>query len=505
MSSLMKVGRWDDHADVVILGFGLAGAVAAIEAYDTDPEADILIVEKNPEHEVGGNSRVSGQGMSFPEDAERLLAYQQALNAPNPVPETTLRAWAQAMIDQQPWIARMAKEAGMAMVSHTEPPHRQGPEYPEMPGSGTISSSRSISPAPSGVWNCFKLHVDRRPIRTRFGARAIDLVQDPDTLEVFGVVVDHGGARLAIRARRAVVMCVGGFAGNREMNLNYCGLDVYPIGNPANTGDGVRMLQKAGAELWHMRNRNQTAGIWPAMKFPEFEAAFFRTPMLSSSSWIDVARDNRRFYNEGAQLAHTHHRIKAHDNWLDAPYPSALPIHMLFDEKTRATDCLAIDGMTWNPLIEGYQWSPDNSAEIKRGWIAKADSIRELARIIGRDPDGIEATVTRYNRCARAAYDPDFGRASARMQPIDRPPFYAVEIVVGILSTTGGAKRDEEARVISQDGDPIPHLYEAGELGSILANLYENGSFLSDCFVSGRAAGRNAVHDSSRADALAES
>jgi succinate dehydrogenase/fumarate reductase flavoprotein subunit len=499
MSTLQSIERWSDEADVLILGFGLSGAVAAIEASTTDAEADVLIVEKNPEHKAGGSSRASSQGLCLvADDVEGLMTYQRALNDPNPVPEPTLRAWAEGMVELYPWVTQMAKEVGMAVEVNP-----RDPEYAEFPGSSAVVDGFTVVPRPSGVWNCFKAHVDRHPIRTRFGVRAVDLIQDPDTLEVFGAIVEQGSERLAIRARRGVVMCVGGFSGSREMNLNYNGQDLYTLGNPANTGDGLRMLQRAGADLWHLRNRNQTGGAWAAMKFPEFDAAFFRKPSMDAWSWIDIARDNRRFCDEGATLFKTHNRVKVHGQWVDAPYAFVLPIHMIFDESTRTGGGLAVDGQSWNAIVEGYKWSPDNSTEIARGWIHKADSIRELARIIGRKPDEVEVAVARYNEFARAGHDADFGRIAERMQPIDKPPFYAVEVVAASLASTGGAKRDGGAHVLGHDGIPIPRLYEAGELGSTLANLYQNGELLTECMVFGRIAGRNAVGEPAWAEVSA--
>jgi succinate dehydrogenase/fumarate reductase flavoprotein subunit len=87
------------------------------------------------------------------------------------------------------------------------------------------------------------------------------------------------------------------------------------------------------------------------------------------------------------------------------------------------------------------------------------------------------------------------------MQPIQQPPFYAVEIVAGLLASTGGGKRNERGQVIGHDGKPIPRLYEAGELGSTAANLPQRGHLLGECMVFGRIAGANAVRKSAWVDA----
>jgi succinate dehydrogenase/fumarate reductase flavoprotein subunit len=101
--------------------------------------------------------------------------------------------------------------------------------------------------------------------------------------------------------------------------------------------------------------------------------------------------------------------------------------------------------------------------------------------------------VSMFNAACAAGRDDDFARDPARMSPIVTPPFYAVEIVPAITITTGGGRRNARAQVLDIDGQPIPRLYEAGALGSTLANLYQNGASLAECIVFGRIAGGEAV------------
>ncbi len=500
MASLNSITTWDDETDVLIAGYGLAGAVTAIEAHDTDPDADILILEKNPEHLAGGNSRASGQTLWCPKDVEATIAYQRALNEPNPVDETLLRVWAEAMATQEPWIEQKAAEAGMEYVRRSArpgaDPNHVTVEFEELPGAKqAVSYNSTIEPNPSGVWNAFRIHVEKRPrIRLSFETRAAELVQDPDTGEVYGLIVERDGRRQAIRARRGVVMTTGSFEGSLQMQRDYWGAEeIYALGNPYNTGDGIKILQKAGADLWHMRNFTQTGGLQPAIKVDEYPAAFFRQQFMDGTSWIDVAADGKRYYDEGIFYAYTHYRMKRHGKWLDVPTHQMLPVHMILDETTRLAQPLAATWKSWNIVVEGYEWSEDNSKEIEKGWIAKADSIRELAVLIGRDPDVLEDTVNRYNEAARSGNDPEYGRSADRMTPIENGPFYAVKVVPGVVAHTGGARRNERSQVLNHDGQAIPRLYEAGEMGSIFANIYQNGGFLAECIAFGRIAGRNAV------------
>jgi predicted oxidoreductase len=79
----------------------------------------------------------------------------------------------------------------------------------------------------------------------------------------------------------------------------------------------------------------------------------------------------------------------------------------------------------------------------------------------------------------------------AKMRPIATPPYDAVEIVPGIVCTSGGAKRNVKSEVLGIVGEAIPGLYEAGELVSMFSNLYQNGCYLTEATISGRAAGRS--------------
>jgi hypothetical protein len=107
MASLKRISEWWDETDVLVLGYRLAGAVTAIEADNTDPDADVSIVEKMPERYAGGNSRASAQSLFKPTSLHPLLRYQRAMNEPNPIPEEVLRVGSD----------RLAVDIGSAKVS----------------------------------------------------------------------------------------------------------------------------------------------------------------------------------------------------------------------------------------------------------------------------------------------------------------------------------------------------------------------------------------------------
>lgn len=90
--------------------------------------------------------------------------------------------------------------------------------------------------------------------------------------------------------------------------------------------------------------------------------------------------------------------------------------------------------------------------------------------------------------------DEDFNRSPERIRPLDTAPFYAVEIVLAIVAHTGGGKRNSKSQVINIYGIPIPRLYE---MGSMISNIYQTSSFLTDCMIPGKIAGRETTQLSS--------
>lgn len=134
MVSLAGVKDWTDTADLVIVGFGMAGTVAAIEARERCPEADILILKKMPERYVGGNGRASGQTLFCPHDIDAVLRYQRNMNDPNPIPESVLQVWAEAMVTQEPYIEEIARSAGMEYIHRGRVGGDTVIEFPEIGG-----------------------------------------------------------------------------------------------------------------------------------------------------------------------------------------------------------------------------------------------------------------------------------------------------------------------------------------------------------------------------------
>ena len=266
---------------------------------------------------------------------------------------------------------------------------------------------------------------------------------------------------------------------------------VYTAGTPGNTGDGIKMLMEAGAKIWHMKNFTQSGGIWIGVKVPDYESTFERNFFYKNGGWLEVDATGNRFYNESKKWHKQHMKINENGHWIDMATYRALPIHWICDQKTFENDTVVTTWMAWPISPMNYEWSADNSVELEKGWIIKADTIEELAEKIGRDPATLRATVDRYNEMCAKGVDEDFGRDIETMAPIEEGPFYSVELTPCVVATTGGAVRNPKSQVLDWNENVIPHLYTAGELGSYVSNLYQNGTFLNECISSGRAAAQD--------------
>jgi succinate dehydrogenase/fumarate reductase flavoprotein subunit len=500
-SSTSPPESWDDEADVVIVGYGFAGSAAAIAAHDAG--ATVLLLEKAPEQFKGGNSRVSAQILFWPNDIEKAKTYFRALAGPymDNISDEMVEVWATEMH------ANRAYLEGLGM----KPILAGGAEFPEMPASDCVQmlvhndkadvandqSSFSLGAnallGGERIWKgVTEPALAARKIRRLYETAAVELIKDDG--EITGLIAEQHGKRITIKANRAVILTCGGFENNPTMIRTYLeGLpNIYPVGTPYNTGDGIKMGVNAGADLWHMNN---IAG-------PEF---FFKAPEIEVSRWINiphqdsylfVAHDGKRFTAEGTPCmgADRHGKTNVHGVWMQQLTP--VPVYMIFDETFRKAGSIGESFACWD-VTHGnqYAWSADNIREVDKGWIKRANSIGDLAPLINLAPEVLKATVERYNAFAKDGTDTDYDRAKSYMAPLVSGPFYAMELTPSFVNTQGGPRRNKDAQIIGRDDKPSPRLYSAGELGSIYSFNYNAGGNIGECFAFGRIAGRNAAQD----------
>jgi succinate dehydrogenase/fumarate reductase flavoprotein subunit len=473
-----EVKKWDDEAEVVILGIGGAGLMTAITARDQG--ADVLILEKAAEAHAGGNTRVSGQGYWCPSDSTKAIEYQKAMSDGYPIPDDMTKVFHEHSIHVTEWLTKM----GADMRTIPSPG-----EYPEFPGGAGNVCWSTKGNGFQRLWLLLMENALKRKVRIQYEMRAVELIQDVKSKEVRGVVVESHGKKLFVKAKKAVVLCTGGFENNQEMIRDYLGMPCgYPKGSPYNTGDGIRMAMAIGADLWHMDNQ---AGPDFNFKAPDKDWAFGYNFAPPGNGWIWIAKDATRFTNEAYSTKHG--KIPFHGIYIHVPTP--LPVHLVFDEAMRKSGPLYPPDyfFCWWSQIEKYKWSADNSAEIEKGWVIKADTLKDLAAKIGKNPEALEKTVATWNQSCAAGKDTEFGRDAKKMTPIQTPPYYAAEFVPAFTNTQGGPRRNSLSQVLDTNRKPIGRLYSAGELGSVYSYHYQGGGNILECMVFGHIAGERSA------------
>jgi succinate dehydrogenase/fumarate reductase flavoprotein subunit len=475
---------WHKEADVVVVGYGGAGATAAITAHDAG--AKVILLEKNPEG--GGNTQYSGGTIREYLDIEKAATYLENISF-GTVGRDMIEVLVAECIKNPEWVKGLGADIERAeCLGFPDAPHVIFPHLPGADGVGGRFHVKSETGSGFGgsIWGVLCRGVEQRNIEILFNTPAKRLVRD-ENRDIIGVVADSLDGEIQVKARRAVILTCGGFEFNYAMQDQYLAFRYGALGNPGNTGDGIRIAQEVGADLWHMTGIAGTLGY----DIPEIEAPVCQR--MTVGGYIYVDQTGHRFVDETGTDAHAFHMSFSQLDFKSLTYPR-YPSYTVFDEDTRrAGPIAASSSMLMGRWTNFYTWSDDNLAEIEKGWIKKGDAIADLAREIGIRPEALQETISRYNIYCIGGYDPEFGRPPHHLIPIIRPPFYAIPTRPVLINTQGGPKRNSRAEIIDINGEPIRRLYSAGELGSIWGIIYPGAGNISEALAFGRIAGRNAA------------
>ncbi|MGV9412056.1 3-oxosteroid 1-dehydrogenase [Nocardia sp. NPDC003693] len=321
---------------------------------------------------------------------------------------------------------------------------------------------------------------------------------------VVGVRAEHEGAPVVIKAKYGVVLAAGGFEHNLEMREKYISgpqSTAWTVGAVENVGDGIVAGQNVGAATDLMDD----AWWGPSVRSGGDRPPFFCLAERAQPGAIMVNDEGERFVNESAPYVNVVHKMYEEA----AAGRSSGPSHFIFDQNFR-DHYLFLGNFPKRPLPQAY---------FDKGIIKQADTLAELAAQLDIPAAKLAATVERFNGFARAGRDEDFQRGDSaydryygdptvkpnpNLAPIERGPFYAVEMVPGDLGTKGGLVTDEHARVLDERGEVIAGLYSAGNnSAAVMGNDYAGaGATIGPAMVFGYiAANHMADRDDAEADA----
>lgn len=488
--------------DVVVVGAGAIGLTAALAA--ADEGARVAVLEKAKY--LGGTSAVSGgmfwvpcnramTEMGLSDSRDDALRYLRAVTAGRTADDVLA-----AIVDRgTEMLEFLQRRADLRMV-----PMENFPDYhPEW--DGAHPGGRSLDPELYDIRQLGELAESLRPdlrlpftmreyeqwrIFTRFPTAMLQeraeqgLVARGRALVAplikacadMGVtlVTECGVERLVVAddrvvgvvaassriGARAVVLTCGGFEWSPEMVDNFLSGPVHgSCSPPHNTGDGIRMAAKVGVKLGSMRE----AWWGPMVLVPGDETDGTQTATLlrferTGPHTVIVNRNGKRFVNE----AHNYNDMtKAFHLFDPGAYDFAnLPAYLIFDQGH----------------LEEYGFLAHRAGQPTPSWLTSAPTIAGLAAKLEIDAAGLEATLERFNAGAREGVDPDFSRGTSAydqywgdqhaphpaLGPVETAPFYAIEVVSGVIGTKGGIVADGDGQALDAFGEPVPGLYAAG-------------------------------------------
>ncbi len=497
--------NWDESTDVVVVGSGYAGCVAALSAHDAGVRVALLEKAEEP----GGISVCSFGGVRVAGDSGAAFSYLKRTNL-DTAPDSLLRALAGGMTRLAGEVGRLAATVGAKTTRRPSPANYpfQGNDtfafvnIEPIEGFDPARSYPNVRGAPGGVllFEVLRRNLLGRAIEIR-GRTAVERLVADRNGRIVGVVARKGGRTRAIRARRGVVLACGGFEADPAMQRAF-----WPEGGALsaayghNTGDGIRMAQAMGADVWHMWHYHGSYGFrHPDPAYP-FGIRTKRLPDWQPGTalredvrmpWILLDRAGRRFMNEyDPYLQDTGARAFSRYDPQRQAY-SAIPALLVAD--AAGTELYPFGRPTSHARGISYDWSRDNSREFDLGILKRANSLEALAHAAGLPANEVADAVARWNTACVNGEDSEWRRPPGSMMPISKPPFTFAPVWPIVSNTQGGPVHDAQQRILRPDGTPIAGLYAAGEMGSVFGHLYMSGGNIAECFVGGRIAGRNAA------------
>ncbi len=466
------VAAWDEEADVVVVGYGCAGACAALEARAAG--GDVLVLERSGG--AGGTSINSGgflycgggtalqKALGYEDSAENMYAYMMAACGPEP-DAALIQAYCEGSAAHFDWIL----DKGVPYKESFFP----GGHEPFWSDDGLVYSGSEAAwpfneiatPAPRGhapksvrdkgalLMNKLIAAAEGAGIRAAFGTRVESLVQASDG-RIVGAIAQTVEGTQRIRGRNGLVLTAGGFIYNDDMVRRHAPLlqqCKYKVGTETDDGSGIRLGVAVGAEAIRMETGDISLAV-----FPPNDLRF----------GICLSAQGQRFLNEDV-------------------YFGRLGEYALLHQ----------DGRVYLLVDDDHFGRPENF-EVELA--AVGETIEEVEAELGMPTGALVQTVAFYNEHAANGEDPLFHKGADWLAPIAKPPFgvldLSTESFVYSAFTLGGLWTDVNAHVLDAAGEPIPGLYAAGRTTSGVAKQgYSSGMSLGDGSFFGRAAGRQAI------------
>lgn len=438
--------------DVVVVGAGAAGLTAGISAIEEG--ANVLILEK--QSITGGSTARSGGKVlaagtdlmtEYNMDNDPQLLYDYLLETGKDyINEDLLKPFVFGSADNLAWLSEHD-----VIFEDVEAVHSNLPIC-------WVHNTVGLSGMTDGHGGHITVPLTKSYLSKGgeivYDAAANELLVDTDG-NVVGVKAQKTDGTVVTVNAKAVILCSGGYAQNREMIARIPGDEGYYSSVPtSNTGDGLTMASAVGANVWDSPSA--------APVFMDFSCGAGG----GEQGGLMVSYEGERVVNEYSYQFH---------------------VALAFEQ-------------TGVPYGWYIATSTDPNAAVQYGMTLdstiQASSLEELAELTGMDADTFVATVERYNELCDKGVDEDFGKRADHLWKIEGETYYAFRMIPVVSFTLGGLCLDTEARVLDVNNNPINGLYAAGEVAftGLIGDDYPScGMAIGAATFYGNIAGKTAV------------
>lgn len=521
---------WHTEADVVVIGAGATGMTAAIVAREAG--ASVIVVEQ--EHDIGGHAITSGGNVplgggtsaqrkhGIEDDPELLFRdlTDWSVVEPNGFPDyryndrAIVRAFVDHNVETFDWLVahgvvfvdKAPDARGGNAVGNSAPRemHCAVSHWPTVQtGKPAPLEEQATRSSGNGLMRPLEAAARKAGVRILLRHRMTGLYREaPTEGRVLGIAVEHAGERLAIRARRAVIIGTGGSTGNvnfrrmvdPRLTEEYCGLAGMPWSDQDASGELAAMA--IGGSLWGMYNQTGEFGFnltkpvgigcqygyqnlrWYPGSTVFDKAGAIGLPVKDWQNLITVNMLGQRFYDETSPgfTTNNYNSLNPYtqgswrnvqnvtfrpNNWLNAAmggigdaHNGGGPIWAIFDADAAQRE----EWVTEPPHVDrdaGFFFSADTLAGLAERIVMRHQRVR-------MPPENLQQTVARYNGFVDSGVDADFGKPRP-LYKIAKPPFFAAWATPVIHDTRMGLRIDPHCRVVDLQGQVIPGLYCGGE------------------------------------------
>lgn len=454
--------------DVIVIGAGFSGMNAALEACENG--AKVMLIDKNGE--MGGSIRyaggtLSGAGTQMQIDAgvedseENFIEDIERMGGGINVPELTEKHVSKAA-DAVNWMDSLGADFG----------DRQ-PKQPQTYDAFGIPREHRVQGGGKAM-----VEIVKPLLEDKVSEGTLEILLET---EVKGLLMDNGavtGVELTDGTKfnsKSVVLATGGYGHSEEMLHEYNFENVLTDAPEFVTGDGYRFALDAGAVLNNMDYLPAYAGGVPVSDTGFVHSVTAQNTAYPNTIWVDI--NGQRQMNEFENLDSEKKAF-----WASTPENT---VWMVFDQKV-------VD--TQDPLFSKDEgWTKFNEQLEKGEVVFKADTVEDLANQMNVDAKALQTTIDAYNSGIETGNDP-MGRTDERTSI--EAPYYAVKTVPYVMLTKGGPLMNPSAQTLDKDGNPIPGLFQCGELtggANVGGGANIGGLANTSCIVWGKIAGSNAA------------